>query len=107
MYVQFVTLYLFIWLISHNCVPKQKLQIIHHKTLRKAGLSYEVVKVGRLCGTSSQRHNLNNMSCAIFFFHLAAVSQVELTRKIYLPPSGTSCRLQEFVINYVNCAKLQ
>jgi hypothetical protein len=91
----------------HNGVPKQKRQNIHHKTLRKAGLSYEVVKVVRLCGTSSQRHNLNNMYFAVFFCHLAAVGQVELTPKGTFLPLGFLWKLQEIVINYVNCVKLQ
>jgi hypothetical protein len=73
-----VTIYSFIFLL-HNGIRKQKLQNINHKTLRKAGLSYEVVKASTLCGKSSQRHNLNNMYCAIFFCHLAATGQVDLT----------------------------
>jgi len=43
---------LFIHIFSHNGVKKQKLQNINHNTLRKAGLSYEVVKAGPLCGKS-------------------------------------------------------
>jgi hypothetical protein len=107
MYVQFVTFYSFKYLISHNAVPKQKLQNIHHKTLRKAGLSYEVVKAGRLCGTSSQRHNLNSMYCTIFFCHLAVLGHVELTPNVGWLPSGSCTILQETVMNYVNCVKLQ
>jgi len=63
----------------HYGVRKQKLQNVHHMTLLQAGLSYEAVKAGPLCGKSSQRHNLNNMYCAIFFCRLAAVGQVDLT----------------------------
>jgi hypothetical protein len=61
---------------QHNGATKH----IHHKTLRQAGLSYGVVKAGRVCRKSSQRQNLNNMYCAIFFSHLAADGQVDLTR---------------------------
>jgi hypothetical protein len=71
---------LFIQLILHNDVPKQKLQNIHHKTLRKAGLSYVVVKAVPLCGNSLQRQNMDNKYCTIFFCHLAADGQVDLTR---------------------------
>jgi hypothetical protein len=67
----------------HNGVTKQKLQNIHHNTLRKAGLSYEVVKAGPLCRKSSQRHNLKNMYFAIFFYRLAAAGQVDLTRGFF------------------------
>ena len=101
-----MTFYSFIYLILHNGVPKQKLENIYHKTLRKDGLSYEVVKVGRLCGNSPQPHNLNNMYWAIFFCHLAVLGHVELIQKGYWPPSAWSSELQEIVINYVNCVKL-
>jgi hypothetical protein len=91
----------------HNGVNKQKLQNIYHKTLCKAGLSYEVVKAG-LCGASSQRHNLNNTYIVQFFFcHLVAIGEVELTWKLSWSLSGISCALQEIVINYANCVKLQ
>jgi hypothetical protein len=70
-----VTVYSFISFLFHNSVTKRKSQNIHHK----AGLSYEVVKAGPLCLTSSQSHNLNNMYRAIFFCRLTVVGQVDLT----------------------------
>ena len=79
MWVRLVTVYLFMQIILHNGAWKQKLQNIHHKTLRKAGLGYELGKVGPLCRKSSPRQNLNNMYCAIFFCHLAAGVWGELT----------------------------
>jgi len=60
-------------------LKKEKLQNIHHKTVRKAGLSYEAVKYNPLCGKSSLRQNLSNMRYGIFFFRLAANNQVDLT----------------------------
>jgi len=69
----------------HNVATKQKLQNIHHKTLRKGGLSYEVVKAGPLCRKSSQSHNLNNIPCAIFFCHLAAVGHVDFVGLEWCP----------------------
>jgi len=99
--------------ILHNGVKKHKLHNIHYKTLRKAGLSYGVVQAGPLCGKSSQSHKLNNMYFAIFFCHIAADGQVDLTRGFcwlcvvsgalgsYFPP------LKEIEINYANCVKLQ
>jgi hypothetical protein len=103
--VQFLTIYSFIFL-SHSGVRKQKLQNIHHNTLRKAGLSYEIEKAGTLCGKSSQRHNLNNMYCAIFFCRLAAGGQIDLTRgwcwhRGVSGALGRYFRLKQFVINYV------
>jgi hypothetical protein len=103
---------LFIHIISFaQWCNKQKLQNIHHKTPRKAGLSCEVVKAGRLCGNSSQHQNLNNMYCAIFFCHLAAVGQVDLTRGwCWLPVVSGALSgyfsLEQIVNNYVNCVKL-
>jgi hypothetical protein len=46
-YVQVVELYSFISFLLPNGVKNQKLQNIHHKTLRKAGLSYEKIKADR------------------------------------------------------------
>jgi len=94
----------------HNGATKQKLQNIHHKTLRKAGLGYNVVKAGPLCGKSSKRHNLNNMYCAIIFCHWAAVGQVHLIRgwcwlRVVSGALGSYCWLKQIVINYAICVK--
>jgi len=51
-------IHIFFFFFLHNGVKKHKLQDIHHKTLRKAGLSYKVVKAGPLCRTTSQSQNL-------------------------------------------------
>jgi hypothetical protein len=105
-----VTVYSFILSTLLNGVRKQKIQNIHHKTLHKGGLNYEVVKVGPFCRTSSQRHNLNNMYCAIFFCRLAAVGQVDITRDwcwhrvMFGALDGYFPSLKQIVNNYVQCA---
>jgi hypothetical protein len=76
---------------------------IQHKTLRNAGLSYEVVKASPLCGKSSQRQYLNNMYCATFFCHLAAVGHIDLIRglcwlRVVSGALGSYCRLKQIVI---------
>jgi len=87
------------------------LQNIHHKTLRKAGLRYELMKAGPLWGKSSQRHYLNNMYCGIFFSHLEADVQVDLINVWYWVGvlSGELVsyirRLKQIVNNYVNYVK--
>jgi hypothetical protein len=64
--VQLVISYSFISFLFHNGVKKHKLQNVHHKTLRKAVLSYEVVKTGRLCGKPWKHQNLNNVCYGMF-----------------------------------------
>jgi hypothetical protein len=100
-----VTVYLFIKLILHNDVRKKKLQNIHQKTLRKADLSYVVVKTVPLCGNSFQRQNTNDMYCTIFCCHFAAVGKVDLARgfgwlRVVSGALGSYFRLKQIVIYY-------
>jgi hypothetical protein len=109
--LQFVTICSFIISTLLSGARKQKLQNIHHKTLRKAGLSYEVLKTGPFCRIPSQRHNLNNMYIAIFFCRLAAVGQVDLTRSwcwhrvVSGALGGYFPSLKQIVNNYVSYVK--
>jgi hypothetical protein len=88
-----------------NAATKQKLQNIQHKTLRKACLRYEVVTAGQFFDSC------NNVYCAIFICHLAAVGKVDLTNGWCWLGLGSVAlssyywRLKQNVINYVNCVK--
>jgi hypothetical protein len=98
-----MNIYSFILFLFENGERKRKLQNIHHKTLHEADLSYEVVMVGPLCRTSSQRHSLNSMCFVTFFCLLPAVNHVDVTSGAF---GGYFLLLKKIVNYYVSYVKL-